>query len=238
MLILSLDSTSQTASVALSDNDKFLAGTLLNIGNKHSTTLLPAVSFVLEQAGRSISDVGLIAVIAGPGSFTGVRIGAAAAKGLALGRDIPCVGVSSLEAMAEGFSFADGIVCPMINARRDRYFTAYFFAEKGCITRLCEDDTVPGDEIEKYLAEQNRTVYLTGDGTDVFLGLHGGVTPTAVPEMLKYPFAYYGGVLARRIYEESDEAARAGFTAEALRPVYLRQPQAERELQDRIKNHQ
>lgn len=234
MLILSLDSTAQTASVALSDNDKFLAGTLLNIGNKHSTTLLPAVEFLLKQAGKTVRDVELFALAAGPGSFTGVRIGAGTVKGLALGRSVPCIGVSSLEMMAEGLSFADGILCPMINARRDRYFTAFFSCEKGSITRLTEDDTLAGEDIEKYLAEQDRPVYLTGDGVELFMRSHGAVSSVAVPEMLQYSFAYYAGVIARRIYDSSVESERETFTAEALRPVYLRQPQAERELQERL----
>ena len=234
MLILSLDSTAQTASAALSENGRFLAGTLLNIGNKHSTTLLPAVEFLLEQAGKTVRDVELFALAAGPGSFTGVRIGAGTVKGLALGRNVPCIGVSSLEMMAESLSFVDGIVCPMINARRDRYFTAYFSAEKGRIVRLSEDDTIDGEDIEKYLAEQNRPVYLTGDGVELFLGSHEKVGHEAVAEMLKYPFAYYAGVIAERIYEDSSEAEKANFTADALRPVYLRQPQAERELQERM----
>lgn len=235
MLILSLDSTAQTASAALSEDERFLGGVCLNIGNKHSTTLLPAAAFLLEQAGKSVADVDLFALAAGPGSFTGVRIGAGTVKGLALGRNVPCIGVSSLEMMAEGFSIADGIVCPMINARRDRYFTAYFLADNGRITRLTDDDTLSGEEIEKYLSEQSRPVYLTGDGADVFLESHGGVSPMPVPEMLKYPFAYYAGILAKRIYDGTDDDERAAFTAENLRPVYLRQPQAERELQEKQK---
>lgn len=235
MLILSLDSTALTASVALSDGDKFLAGATLNIGNKHSTTLLPAVSFIMDQAGYKVSDVEMFAVTAGPGSFTGVRIGTATVKGLALGRKIPCVGVSSLEVMAEGIACADGIVCAMINARRDRYFAAYFTVEQGKVTRLTEDDTLEGADIEAYLNSQTKPVYLVGDGADVFLGNHS-VRNAAVPEMLRYPNAYYAGVIAERIYASADESAKADFTAEHLRPEYLRQPQAERELQERKGN--
>lgn len=236
MLILSLDSTAQTASASLADDDRFLAGVTLNIGNKHSTTLLPAVRFVLEQAGYRPSDVDMFALMAGPGSFTGVRIGAATVKGLALGREVPCIGVSSLEAMAEGFSFADGIVCPMINARRDRYFTAYFSAENGNITRLTDDDALSGDEIEEYLGSKERPVYLTGDGVDGFLKSHSVPKMVQIPEMLKYPSAYYAGVIAKRIWDSSNDDVRKSFTAEALRPIYLRQPQAERELKERLEN--
>jgi len=237
MLILSLDSTAQTASVALSENDTFLSGVTLNIGNKHSTTLLPAVEFVMKVSGRTVSDIDLFAVTSGPGSFTGVRIGAATVKGLAIGRDVPCIGVSSLETMAEGAAIANGIVCPMINARRDRYFSACFEAENGRITRLSEDDTLEGVKIEEYLNSQYKPFYLIGVGADVFFQSHSVASHIKVPEMLKYPFAYYAGIIAKRTYESSDETEKREFTAENLRPTYLRQPQAERELLERSNNN-
>ncbi len=233
MLILSLDSTAETASAALSDDGRFLAGVTLNVGNKHSTTLLPAAKFVLESAGYVVSDVELFALTAGPGSFTGVRIGAGTVKGLSLGRNVPCIGVSSLETMAEGFAFADGIVCPMINARRDRCFTAFFSAEQGNIKRLTEDDTLEGGEIEEFLTSCGRKVYLTGDGVPFYLKSHSAGDSVFIPEMLKYPNAYYAGAVAKRIYDSADDSVRQSFTAEMLRPIYLRQPQAERELAER-----
>lgn len=236
MLILSLDSTAKTASVALSEDAELLAQATLNIGNKHSTTLLPAVSFVLEQVGKKVSDIDLFAVTAGPGSFTGVRIGAATVKGLALGRQVPCVGASSLETMAEGISFVDGIVCAMINARRDRYFTAYFSVKRGEVTRLSEDDTLDGSTVKEYVSLQSEPVYLVGDGAELFMNAHPDTPVVPVPEMVKYPCAYYAGVIAKRKYDLASDAEREGFTADALRPEYLRQPQAERELQERINN--
>lgn len=236
MFILSLDSTAQTASVALSENDKFLAGVTLNIGNKHSTTLLPAVEFVMKQAGKKAGDVDMFALTAGPGSFTGVRIGAATVKGLALGRNVPCIGVSSLETMARGAAASDGLICAMINARRDRYFAAYFTADHGKITRLADDDTLDGADVEKYLAGYAGNVYLVGDGAEVFLRSHAAENAVPVPEILKYPNAYYAGVIAKEIFDLASDTDRAAFTADALRPEYLRQPQAERELNERLNN--
>ncbi len=233
MLILSLDSTANTASVALAQDERFLAGVTLNVGNKHSTTLLPAVKFVLEQAGKTVSDVELFALAAGPGSFTGVRIGAGTVKGLAFGRNVPCIGISSLDMMAEAFAFADGIVCPMINARRDRYFTAFFDAGQGKVTRLTDDDTVEGAAVEEYLSKKDRQVYLTGDGVENYLKAHTVPNPVYVPEMLMHPNAYYAGLVAKRIYDSANSTGREAFTAEDLRPIYLRQPQAERELRER-----
>jgi len=237
MLILSLDSTAKTASAALSDGETFLGGVTLNIGNKHSTTLLPAAKFVLDQAGVSANDVEMFALTAGPGSFTGVRIGAATVKGLSLGRSVPCIGVSSLEVMAEGIACVDGIVCPMINARRDRYFTAFFSAESGKVTRLTEDDTIEGERIREYLSTQERAVYLLGDGAEMFLEKYSDTKAVLISEAIRYPMAYYAGVIAKRIYDSASDAERKGYTAEALRPEYLRQPQAERELQERINNN-
>ena len=121
--------------------------------------------------------------------------------------------------MAVGFSFADGIVCPMINARRDRYFTAYFSVENGDLARLTDDDTLSGDEIEEYLGSKERPVYLTGDGVDGFLKSHSVIKAVQIPEMLKYPSAYYAGVIAKRIWDSSDDEARRSFTAESLRPI-------------------
>lgn len=230
MLILSLDSTARTAAVALSDDYNLLAVTTLNVGNKHSTTLLPAVKFVLEQAGRRVTDVELFAITAGPGSYTGVRIGAGTVKGLALGRLVPCIGVSSLEVLAASFTLADGIVCPLINARNDRYFTALFSAENGAVSRLSADDVLEGAEIERLLSENGRTVYLAGDGAEAYLTKHTSENTVLAAETMRYPNAYYAGVAAKRIYDAASDTERADFTADALRPIYLRRPQAEREL--------
>jgi len=232
VLILAIDSTAVTASVALCDGEKVLGQVELNLGNKHSTTVLPAVEFLLSEAGKSVSDVEMFALTAGPGSFTGVRIGAATVKGLAFGRKVPVVGVSSLETMAEGMNSFDGVICPLINARRDRYFTAFFESNRGVVTRLSEDDTLSGDEICERLTSADHA-YILGDGAEIFLRSHGGIAFSIAPDALMYPSAAVIAKLAMRRYESATDKEKDSFTADSLRPIYLRQPQAERELAER-----
>ena len=126
MLILALDSTAQVGSVALCEDEKLIAEYTLNTGHTHSETLLPMVESVLKISGYTVDDVELFVCTAGPGSFTGVRIGAATVKGIAFGKDKPCIGVSTLEALALNGVALDGILCPCMNARRQQVYNALF----------------------------------------------------------------------------------------------------------------
>lgn len=230
MLVLSLDSTASTATVALSRDLAPLAEVTLNLGSTHSTTLLPSVKFVLNRAGVSLDDVGLVAVSAGPGSYTGVRIGCATAKGLLVGRDIPCIGVSSLAVLACPHIASGKIVCPVINARSDRYFTALFQSHNGEISRITDDDVLTGDTLTEIIVERGENVILCGDGTDALLAAHPDIPYIAIPATLMSPDAYYVGKLALEIFTGATDEERQKFTASSLQPIYLRRPQAEREL--------
>lgn len=233
MIILSFDSTASTATASIARDAELLACVTLNLGSTHSTTLLPSVKFILESAKLGVDDVDLLAVSAGPGSYTGVRIGCATAKGLLFAHDIPCIGVSSLEVLARPHAAYNALICPMINARSDRYFSAMFTSVDGRLARISDDDVRTGDEIAKDIADrasENIPLILCGDGATLFAAAHPEITPSAVPETLMFPSAYYAGEIAREIWNSSDEEAKKSFTATALRPVYLRKPQAEREL--------
>ena len=142
MKILAIDSTAIVASVAICDDEKLAALYTVNNGNTHSETLLPMVESALAQSKLTVDDIGLFAVSAGPGSFTGVRIGAATIKGLAFGRDIPCVGVSTLEALAYNLKGSSGIICPVMNARRNQVYNALFRFEGEKLVRLCPDRAI------------------------------------------------------------------------------------------------
>lgn len=131
MLILAMDSTAVAASVALLTDGAPLAAFHLDNGNTHSETLLPMVESVLRCTGKTVDDIDLFAVSAGPGSFTGVRIGVATVKGLAFGKGKPCVGVSTLEALAENLVPTGGLLCPVMNARRGQVYNALFRVETG-----------------------------------------------------------------------------------------------------------
>ena len=164
MLILALESTAAMASAALLRDGKLLAQFSLNSGNTHSTTLLPMAQQILSASALSASDVDLFACTVGPGSFTGVRIGAATVKGLAFGTEKPCVGVSSVEALAWEMRMAEGIVCPLINARRTQYYSALFRVHSGEVTRLTEDDVILDADLPEILSAYDEPVYLCGDG--------------------------------------------------------------------------
>lgn len=218
MLLLSVDSSAVTASAALTDGQSVLKSELLNKGLTHSETLLPLIERVMD--GRSYSELGAIAVTAGPGSFTGVRIGVAAVKGLAFADDIPCVPVSTLEAIAYNFVDENAVVCAVMDARRTQFYNALFRAENGKITRLCDDRAISAADLEKELLKYEKVI-IAGDGARLFYG----------NTKLK------NAVLAEegRIYQNGVGVALAAcgkekIKPEELRPVYLRPSQAEREL--------
>ena len=152
MKILALDSTAKVASVALCEDEHLLGELTLNNGNTHSQTLLPMVEFLLDKFELSPSDVDLFAVAAGPGSFTGVRIGAATVKGLAFGKETPCAGVSTLESLAYNLCDYDGLICPVMNARRQQVYTALFRAKDGVLERLMPDSAIAITDLDQRLS--------------------------------------------------------------------------------------
>lgn len=224
MKILALDSTANTSTVAVLENDKLLSIYSANIKNTHSETLLPMVKSVLETLKLTASDIDVFAVSEGPGSFTGVRIGVATIKGLAFGRDKKCVGVSTIEALAKNLEGFDGVVCPIMNARRGQVYTGAFLngvriLEDQCML-LC--DLIPA--IEKY----GKPIYFVGDGYALIEGMDNELFRT-VPEQLRYQNAYSVGKVA---YEK---LMRGEYTTdEGLRVEYLRKAQAEREREERL----
>lgn len=227
MITLSLDTTTQIASAAITKNGKLLCEYTLNSGNTHSVTLLPMVKHMLDTVKLSCSDVDLYAVSVGPGSFTGVRIGVSCAKGLAFAKNVPCVPVSSLEAMAENLRGLEGIICPVINARRSQVYTALFKSEGGEITRLTEDTTLLIPELEEKLGEYE-SVWFVGDAYDLVSYMSNNVTPANLRGVNAAGVAAVG----ERIYNAAED--KAVFTDAALQPVYLKKTQAEREREERL----
>ena len=152
MKILAVDSTATAASVAITENGELLAEyTVLN-GNTHSETLLPMVESALRVFGLSVAEIDIFALSEGPGSFTGVRIGAATVKGLAFGTEKPCVGVSTLEALAYNLVGYRGLICPVMNARRSQVYTALFRSDGERLERLTEDSAMAISELDALLA--------------------------------------------------------------------------------------
>ena len=160
MLILAFETSAKAASVALMENGKLLGEAYQNTGLTHSQTLMVMAEDTLKQCGKSAQDVEAVAVAEGPGSFTGVRIGVAAAKGFAWGKELPCYGVSTLEAMAENLGVYDGIVCACMDARRSQVYNALFRAEGGKLTRITEDRAVALADLKEELKNAGSEVLL------------------------------------------------------------------------------
>lgn len=227
MKILSLDSTALVASVALCENERLLGEITVNNGNTHSETLLPMVEFLLQRFSLTADDIDLFAASAGPGSFTGVRIGAATVKGLAFGTQKPCVGVSTLEALAYNLTVCDGLICPVMNARRNQVYTALFRSKNGTLERLMPDSAIAISELDERLRQFDETVHLTGDGYDITAKLlTHEIIPT--PEHYRHQSAYS---VAQVAYLAHQSGVRT--TDIELSPTYLRLSQAERERAER-----
>lgn len=218
-MILGIDSSAITAGCALYDGGKVIAEQFLNTKHTHSQTLLPMVESMLKSAEVKLCDVDVIAVTAGPGSFTGLRIGIASVKGMAMGAGKKCLPVSTLEAIAYNFVGIDGIVCCAMDARCGQVYNALFRSENGVISRLCEDRAVKSADLYEELKQLQGRVILAGDGAELL----DNVTEhsfTLAPPALRYQRGL--GVCLAAEGREPVEAA-------ALMPSYLRLPQAERE---------
>ncbi|MBR7098206.1 MAG: tRNA (adenosine(37)-N6)-threonylcarbamoyltransferase complex dimerization subunit type 1 TsaB [Clostridia bacterium] len=230
MIILAIESSALTASVAVYDSDRLLGEYTVNNGNTHSETLLPMVESLLGFLNLSVSDVELFAVSAGPGSFTGIRIGVATLKGLAFGSGKPCVGVSTLEAMAYRLQAPNGLICPVMNARRKQVYTALFREQNGELLRLMPDSAIAIEELDKTLSQYNEPVYLIGDGyTLAAQNLTHALGYT--PEHLRCQSAASVAKAAWKLYQ-----AGQAQTDKEIKPVYLRPCQAERERLERESN--
>ena len=228
MLILAFETSAKAASVALHDGAKLLSESYQNTGMTHSQTLMVMAEDLLHQCGHTAADVTAVAVAAGPGSFTGVRIGVAAAKGLAWGLQAPCYGVSTLEAMARNFGAYDGIVCAVMDARRNQVYNALFRVENGNFSRVTEDRAIALTELGGELARMEGPVYLVGDGSVVAKAALGDCVIMPAEHRMHQRAAGVAMVASEMI------AAGAICDAESLQPNYLRLSQAEREKLEKM----
>ena len=232
--ILAVDSSSSAASCAVVENGVPLAAAFTNAGLTHSQTLVSMITDMLKNSAIPLADIGLIAVTNGPGSFTGVRIGVAAVKGLAFTGKIPCAGVSSLAAMAHAVCDAipeekNAVICAAMDARRSQLYTADFMHEFGGIRRLTPDDALSVEDTAARLAAHSGTIFLTGDGAVPLFEActAAGITHVQiVSPALQLRSMPLGVALQGAASDVSD--------ADHLFPVYLRLPQAERELNAKI----
>ena len=227
MLILAFESSARAASVALVEDGRLISQYSQCSGLTHSRTLLPMAEDMLKNAELSLDKVDLFAVAHGPGSFTGIRIGVSTVKGLAWAADKPCVGVSTLEAMAWHGLAADGLVCPVMDARRSQVYNALFQVENGRPVRLCEDRPIALSQLAEELRTLNAPAFLIGDGAELaekYLR-EQAIPCTVAPENLRWQSAWGVAMAAMD---------KTPGNADALLPVYLRLSQAERERQERL----
>ncbi len=227
MLILAFESSAKPASAALVKDGQLLSQYMQCSALTHSRTLLPMAEDMLKNAELKLSDVDLIAVAHGPGSFTGIRIGVSTVKGLAWAAEKPCVGVSTLEAMAWHGLAAGGYICPVMDARRSQVYNALFKIENGRPVRMTEDRPIALDELAKEVAALDAPVFLIGDGAALcfeYFTAHG-VPCVMAPDNLRWQDAWGVAMAA---------ADKNPGNADELLPVYLRLSQAERERQERL----
>lgn len=160
MKILAVESSAKAASCAVCEDGRILAQYMHNSGLTHSRTLLPMIENMLSSAELTLDDIDVIAVASGPGSFTGVRIGVSTVKGLAWGAEKPVCGVSTLEAMAYHLADRDGVICPVMDARRGQIYNAKFVSESGKLKRLCPDRAISLDELMEEAKKDEKTVFI------------------------------------------------------------------------------
>lgn len=227
MKILGIDSSGLVATVALQCDDILVGEYTIHNKKTHSQTLLPMIHDMLEVAEVSVNELDAIAVAAGPGSFTGLRIGAATAKGLGQALDIPLVAVPTLEGLAYNLAGADALVCPIMDARRDQAYYGIYDVSGELPEAIVEQDAASIETVMQRVRETDRDVIFVGDGVPVFekrlaAELVEGYRLGA--DSVRYQRASSIAALGRHYLNLGKE-----MLAEQFAPIYLRLSQAERE---------
>ncbi len=228
MKILSVECSAGPASCAIIDDGKIKSQSFVNAGLTHSQTLMQMIINTLDNSATKLSDIDNIAIAVGPGSFTGLRIGISAVKGLAAPSKITCLPVSTLDGMAEAFSDRNCIVCAVMDARCNQFYNALYEIKDGKITRLCDDRALFADELKEEILKisQDKQIIICGDGADLFYKIVCDlINVRLAPQHLKFQSATGIGLYAHKNYKTIKPVS-----PEELLPVYLRLPQAEREL--------
>lgn len=228
MKLLAVECSAGPASCAVAEDGRILAQEAVHVQLTHSQTLMPMIAHMLQDAGMALDEMDALAIANGPGSFTGVRIGVAAIKGMAFASGKPCMGVSTLAAIArraEGLPFS-GTICAAMDARCQQVYTACFSCRDGVVDRLTPDEALPLEELQQRLCRVDSPILLMGDGAALCRDYlqPSGLPVRLAPFSLRYQHAV--GVAAEALHTPA-------VSAEDLLPTYLRLPQAERELMAR-----
>lgn len=235
MKILALDSSGLTASVAVVEDDTVLVEFTTNYKKTHSQTLLPMLDQAAAMIDLDLSSIDAIALAGGPGSFTGLRIGSATAKGLGLALDKPLVNVPTVDGLAYNLCGTDELVCPLMDARRQQTYTGLYDFEGNQMNRILDQCVVGIEEIIDKINGLGRDVVFLGDGVPVFSSYikeHCRVPFRFAPAHLNRQRAAAVGALAV-IYAKEGRTE----TADEHKPTYLRLSQAERERREKMKEN-
>lgn len=233
MKILALDSSAKAASVAIIEDGFIVGEFFINTKLTHSQTLVPMVDDLLKRTECNIKDIDAFAVSTGPGSFTGIRIGISAIKGMAMALEKPCIGVSSLEALAYNLIDMDTIICACMDARCDQVYNAFFSVNQNSIERLTDDRAIPIIDLKEDLNKYSKKkVNIIGDGAVLcYNKLNEDFSNiNLVSESHRYQKASGVALAAEQKFQNGDFVS-----ASQLLPEYLRLPQAQRELRKRLK---
>lgn len=233
MKILSVDSSSGTACAAATDDGSLIGEFFMNSGLTHSQTLVPMIDKLLKCSGISIRSMDAFAVTSGPGSFTGLRIGISAVKGMALALGKPCIPVSSLHAMAFNITTEGDIVCSCIDARNGRVYNAIFEIIEGKPIRIKDDRVISADDLVSEIGNYGKNINFVGDGAEVCYNTAKANLKNnnliLAPQRIRYIKASGVAIAAEELYLKGEYTDSKG-----LLPVYLRIPQAERQLKERM----
>lgn len=226
MKILAIETSAKSVSAAVVENGVPLASAYQNMGLTHSRTLMPLVDGMLSAAGLRVQDMDLLAATNGPGSFTGLRIGVSALKGLAWALEKPCCGVSTLAAMARNLAHMEGLIICAMDARRNQVYNALFLAHDGVLTRQCPDRAIGLAELAEEIKNRPEPKFVVGDGAGL---CYNHLLEQDVPCRMAPPQLVMQNAVGVALAAEEMAAAGQVTTARDLVPVYLRLSQAERE---------
>lgn len=231
MRILAIDTSATACSVTLSDEDKLIAEFFINTSLTHSQTLMPMIEQLLKNTKADIDQIDMIAVNAGPGSFTGVRIGVAAVKGLAFANNTACVSVSTLYSMAYNMLGSNCTVCSVMDARCSQVYNALFKVNGNSVTRLCDDRAMSMVDLKSEISRIDDKIILVGDGANVFSDFLNNELKNVetAPINLRYQKASSTALAGLEQYKSGKV-----LSAKELMPTYLRLPQAQRELNKKL----
>lgn len=231
MKILSLDTATESATCAILEDNKLLGEITFNYKKQHSVITMPMIEYLLKNLHLSIKDIDGFVVSKGPGSFTGLRIGAATIKGLSQGTGKPFVSVSSLDALAGAMAYTNGIICPILDALRDNVYTAIYKFEEGNLKQLLDHSAISLKELLEKIKNINEDICFIGDCTDKFKDVILSEIPNArfAPASLNVTKASCLGEIGMSLLKAGIHEDIYNFA-----PIYLRKSQAEREYERRI----